>query len=157
MLSGVYDGYINLAELQARAVDIRHEGPETIPWNLMKLLHADLVTADELDRAVRAPLALRLTARREAMAKVLGDIPVIMGGRGHAGMKTPRIMVLRFVRRKMEFMNAIGQSVAEESIDDGARFSGNRDASMADGKMSSAEPRVTVPISLLDDSDKEMS
>ena len=157
MLSGVYDGYTNLAELQARAVDIRHEGPETIPWNLMKLLHADLVTADELDRAVRAPLALRLTARREAMAKVLGDIPVIMGGRGHAGMKTPRIMVLRFVRRKMEFMNAIGQSVAEESIDDGARFSGNRDASMADGKMSSAEPRVTVPISLLDDSDKEMS
>ena len=157
MLSGVYDENTNLAELQARAVDIRHEGPETIPWNLMKLLHADLVTADELDRAVRAPLALRLTARREAMAKVLGDIPVIMGGRGHAGMKTPRIMVLRFVRRKMEFMNAIGQSVAEESIDDGARFSGNRDASMADGKMSSAEPRVTVPISLLDDSDKEMS
>jgi hypothetical protein len=80
-----------------------------------------------------------------------------MGGRGHAGMKTSRIMVFRFVRRKMEFINAIGQPVAEEPIDDGARFFGNRDVSMADGKMSSAEPRETVPISLLDDSDEEMS
>ncbi|CAN9131100.1 unnamed protein product [Alternaria alternata] len=139
MLSGVYDENTNLAELQARAVDIRHEGPETMPWNLMKLLHADLVTADELDRAVRAPLALRLTARREAMAKVIGDIPVTMGGRGHAGMKTSRIIVLRFVRRKMEFVDAIGQSVAE-SVDEGARFFGNTDASIADVEMSGAEP-----------------
>jgi hypothetical protein len=91
------------------------------------------------------------------MAKVLEDIPVTMGGRGNAGMKTSRIIVLRFVRRKMEFIDAIGQSVAEESIDDGARFFSNRDASMADDEMSSAEPRVMVPISLLDDSDEEMS
>ncbi|RYN36059.1 hypothetical protein AA0119_g5000 [Alternaria tenuissima] len=139
MLSGVYDENTNLAGLHARAVDIRHEGPENMPWNLMKLLHADLVTADELDRAVRAPLALRLTARREAMAKVIGDIPVTMGGRGHAGMKTSRIIVLRFVRRKMEFVDAIGQSVAE-SVDEGARFFGNTDASIADVEMSGAEP-----------------
>ena len=157
MLSGAYDGYTNLAELQARAVDIRHEGPETMPWNLMKLLHADLVTADNLDGGVRDPLVLRLTAKKDAMAKVLEDIPVTMGGRGNAGMKTSRIIVLRFVRRKMEFIDAIGQSVAEESIDDGARFFGNRDASMADDEMSTAEPRVMVPISLLDDSDEEMS
>jgi hypothetical protein len=91
------------------------------------------------------------------MAKVLEDIPVTMGGRGNAGMKTSRIIVLRFVRRKMEFIDAIGQSVAEESIEDGARFFGNRDSSMADDEMSSAEPRVMVPISLLDDSDEEMS
>lgn len=80
-----------------------------------------------------------------------------MGGRGHAGMKTPRIMVLQFVRRKLEFMNAIGQSVAEESIDDGAKFFGKTVASVADGEMSSAEPRVPVPTSLLDGSDEEMS
>ena len=46
---------------------------------------------------------------------------------------------MRFVRRKMEFVDAIGQSVAE-SVDEGARFFGNTDASIADVEMSGAEP-----------------
>ncbi|KAG9192576.1 hypothetical protein G6011_11310 [Alternaria panax] len=71
MLAEEYDGYTDLSELRERAVDVRHEGPETMPRNLMKLLHADLVTPDELDRAVRAPLVLKLTAKRGAMAKFL--------------------------------------------------------------------------------------
>ncbi|CAG5149496.1 uncharacterized protein ALTATR162_LOCUS2381 [Alternaria atra] len=108
-LAGNYDGYINLPGLRDRAVDMRHEGAETIPRNLMKLLHADL-------------------AKKEAMAKVLEDLPVDMGERRHAGKKARRIMVMRFVKRKLEVLDAIGEFVAEESTDDETRVTGNKDA-----------------------------
>ncbi|KAL1800021.1 hypothetical protein ACET3X_000363 [Alternaria dauci] len=58
MLAGNHDGCTGLSGLYARAVDIRHEGPRSMPWNVMRLLHADLVIAEELDRAVRDPLVL---------------------------------------------------------------------------------------------------
>ena len=63
-LAGNYDGYINLPGLRDRAVDMRHEGAETIPRNLMKLLHADLVTATEIDRAVETHRCLRYRRRK---------------------------------------------------------------------------------------------
>jgi hypothetical protein len=135
-----YDGTYNLPEIRERAVDIRHGGPEVMPWNLMKLLHSDLVTADELDRAVRDPLVFKVQAKKEAMAKILEDVPVTMGVNGHAGMKTQSIMVMRFVRRKLEFLDAIGEFVREESTDDETWAIGNRDASFADDEMSGMEP-----------------
>jgi hypothetical protein len=45
-------------------------------------------------------------------------------------------MVMWFVRRRLEFLDAIGEYVAEESTDDEVRVIGDRDAEFADDKMS---------------------
>jgi serine/threonine protein kinase len=138
MLAGDYDEYFNIPDLRERAEDMRHEGPEMMPKTLIKLLHEDLVPATEIERAVQDPLVLKVRNHREALGKVLEDVPVTMAGKGHAGMKTERIIVMRFVRRKLEFLDAIGEYVAEESTDDETRGIGDRDAELADDEMSGA-------------------
>jgi hypothetical protein len=88
MLRGDYDGYYNIVETRERAVDMRHDGPQTLPRKLMELLHADLVTAVELDSAVRDPVVLKTVAKKEALGKVLEDAHVTISGSGHAGTRT---------------------------------------------------------------------
>ena len=73
------------------------------------------------------------------MAKVLEDLPVDMGERRHAGMKARRIMVMRFVKRKLEVLDAIGEFVAEESTGDETRVTGNKDAELADNETSGVD------------------
>jgi serine/threonine protein kinase len=60
MLAVDYDGYYNIPGLRERAEDMRHEGPKTMPKTLIKLLHEDLATAAELERAVQDPLVLKV-------------------------------------------------------------------------------------------------
>jgi hypothetical protein len=82
---------------------------------------------------------LKVQAKKEAMAKVLEDLPVDMGERRHAGKKARRIMVMRFVKRKLEALDAIGEFVAEESPDDETRVTGNKNAELADNETSGVD------------------
>ena len=82
---------------------------------------------------------LKVRAKKEAMAKVLEDLPVDMSERRHTGMKTSRIMVMRFVMRKLDVLDAIGEFVAEESTDDETRATRNRDAELADNETSGVD------------------
>lgn len=103
--------------LLGTAQDMRHEGPETIPRDMMRLLHADLATAAELERVMRDPVVIRFMARKEGLRSIVEDVPFIMDGM-NAGMKTQRILVVRFRSKKLEFLRAMGEEDAEGETDD---------------------------------------
>ena len=96
-------------ELRPKLEEVRSTGPETVLDELLKLLHEDLVTEKELDDAMRDPVVLRFKTKREELQRVIGNDPVVMGSGGHAGMKTMRIMVLRFTGRRNKFLRAVGE------------------------------------------------
>jgi hypothetical protein len=118
MLADTYDGPFDMAgvreQLEPRLTQMRHEGPQMLPRDVTKLLHSDLVTGPELERAVQDPLVLKFEAQKEEMRRIVEDVPVEMGGAGNAGTKTQGIMVMRFTSRKREFLEAIGKLVVEE-------------------------------------------
>jgi hypothetical protein len=118
MLASTYDGPFEMDDLRKqlapRLEQMRHDGPETLPRDLMKLLHSDLVTGPELERAVQGPLVIRFQAKKEEMRKIVEDVLVEMGGAGFAGMKTHGIMVVRFTRRKKLLLVAIGEASLEQ-------------------------------------------
>jgi hypothetical protein len=120
ILAGSSDGALGVdhvrAQLAPRLEQMRHEGPDTMHQELMHLLHSDLVTGPELDRAVRDPVVIKFTAKEE-MRRIVEDVPVVMGETGNAGMKTQGIMVMRFTSRKREFLEAIREVVVEEDED----------------------------------------
>jgi hypothetical protein len=96
-----------LDDLLARLTDVRHEGPTSyIPPTLRSLLHADLVTKDEL---VDATVVLRFAARHEEFVRIVAGEETVMGGAGFAGMRTKRIMVARFAKRKEDFAGFVGR------------------------------------------------
>jgi len=97
-----------------RLVDLRHEGPATMSPALARTLHSDLVTAEELEHALREPTVLKFGARHDEFVKVIAGEPVVMGAGGHAGMRTNRVLVVRFTDRKDDF-GRIGRETSVES------------------------------------------
>ncbi|KAH6872570.1 hypothetical protein BKA58DRAFT_148254 [Alternaria rosae] len=87
-LSRHYDGYHSISDLRDGAEDIRHEGPQVIPRDLMMLLHADLTTAAELDRAVQEPPVAEVSASQEELGEISGDDSVTVGGSDYGAMNT---------------------------------------------------------------------
>jgi len=66
------------AELEGRALDLRHDGPNTLPRYMMKMLHADLATAAELDDAFRDPTVFTFRTRKEEVRKIVENVSVEM-------------------------------------------------------------------------------
>ncbi|KAF1843237.1 uncharacterized protein K460DRAFT_368144 [Cucurbitaria berberidis CBS 394.84] len=97
-----------------RVEKLRNTGPETIPRYMMKLLHADLATEEELESAFRKLTVLKFETRREEFRRIVKDVPLMMGTWGHAGMKGKRIMVMRFTTRKADFLRTIGEGYVED-------------------------------------------
>ncbi|KAF2824166.1 hypothetical protein CC86DRAFT_420581 [Ophiobolus disseminans] len=91
-----------------RLTDLRHGGAEYMSPALTRLLHADLVTGEEMEHALREPVMLQFNTRHEAFVRVIAGEPVVMGPGGHAGMRTNRVMVMRFTNRRADFAR-IGQ------------------------------------------------
>ena len=85
-LSGHFDGYHSISDLRDGAEDLRHEGPHLIPKALLKLLHADLATAAELDRAVQEPAVIEGAADKEAFGELSEDDSVTVGGSDYGGV-----------------------------------------------------------------------
>lgn len=96
-------------ELGGIAEDLLRQGPHTLPRNMMMLIHADFVTGEELNCAVRNSAVLKFPTRNEEMRRIVDDVPVAISGAANAGMKTRRILVMRFTMRKREFLVAIGE------------------------------------------------
>jgi hypothetical protein len=128
------------AQLAPRLGQMRHEGPDTIPQELMHLLHSDLVTGPELDRAARDPVVIKFQAKKKEMRRIVQDVPVVMGGAGNAGMKTQGIMVMRFTSRKRKFLEDMGEGGVEEDEDVEMGGAENSGAEMADAEMGGTEP-----------------
>lgn len=87
---------------------MRNTGPEMIPRDLIKLLHADLASEEELEHAMRHPVVMKFGARKDSVKRILENAPVVMGSGGHAGMKTERIVVVRYTTRKAGFLRIVG-------------------------------------------------
>jgi hypothetical protein len=93
---------------------IRHEGPQNVPWPMMKVLHADVATDEEMEDAVREPTVLKFATMREELRRLRDRVPVVMGLGGHAGMRTNGILVIRFKRRKAGFLRIVGEDDVDE-------------------------------------------
>ncbi|KAF1913405.1 hypothetical protein BDU57DRAFT_355728 [Ampelomyces quisqualis] len=96
------------AKVFGRLTDIRQAGPAHLPRFLAEKVHSDLVTDDEMRRALREPTVLTFKNRHAAFVRIIADEPVDMGSGGHAGMKTSRILVIRFTSRKEAFSRMRG-------------------------------------------------
>jgi hypothetical protein len=91
-----------------RLEDMRLLGPAELPVEMLRHMHADLATDREIEVAMRAPTVIRFERRYEAFLKLVAGERVDMGSGGHAGMKTVRIMVVRFGARKNQFLRIVG-------------------------------------------------
>ena len=96
---------------------LRHEGPQHIPWTLFKVLHSDLATEEEFERALREPTVLKFETRLEEAAKILAGEPVVAGPGGCVGMKTKRIMVAKFTTKKEDYAKIVGMRVRDEDME----------------------------------------
>jgi hypothetical protein len=83
-------------ELKGRLRDIRHEGPMKLPEKMVQKLHLELVTEEEVKWAFREPTVFKFTWHFEKVQAIVTDQKVCMGRGGFAGMKTKRILVVRF-------------------------------------------------------------
>ncbi|EUC29322.1 hypothetical protein COCCADRAFT_106832 [Bipolaris zeicola 26-R-13] len=92
MTTADYEGDMDIQGLQRSLVgiaqDMRHVGPETMPRDIMRLLHADLTTAGELECAVRNPLVLKLRSQKEVTKVVRDDGSVAVVGVENVETKT---------------------------------------------------------------------
>jgi hypothetical protein len=77
---GPVDAQMLRSSLTGIAQDMRHIGPETIPKDVIRLLHADLATATELEHGMRDPTARKLRSEKEVTNAVAEDGPVVVGG-----------------------------------------------------------------------------
>ncbi|KAF2029726.1 hypothetical protein EK21DRAFT_112600 [Setomelanomma holmii] len=91
------------------------EGPEHIPRPLLKLLHSDIVSEEEMERALREPTVSKFEAKKEDFRKILAGEAVVMGFGGCAGMKTGRVIDFRFNTKKNDFLRRTGMAVDDES------------------------------------------
>ncbi|EUC40968.1 hypothetical protein COCMIDRAFT_107438 [Bipolaris oryzae ATCC 44560] len=92
MTAADYEGDMDMQGLRRSlmgiAEDIRHAGPETMPRDIMRLLHADLTTARELECAMRNPLVLKLRSKKEATKAVTDNGLVAVVGVENVETKT---------------------------------------------------------------------
>jgi hypothetical protein len=96
---------------------IRHEGPQNMPWSMVKMLHADLATDEGMEDAVREPTVLKFATMREELRRLRDEVPVEMGPARHAGMRTNGILVIRFKRREAGFLRIVGEDDVREEDD----------------------------------------
>lgn len=90
------------AQLQARLIDIRTSGPAQFPRTTYQRLRSDLATLAEFEHALREPTVIKFEDRHQDFIEIVADEPVEMGTGGHAGIKTKRIVVMRFATKKSE-------------------------------------------------------
>ncbi|KAF5845438.1 hypothetical protein GGP41_003046 [Bipolaris sorokiniana] len=92
MTAADYEGGMDSQGLRMSLVgiaqDMRHVGPETIPRDIVRLFHADLTTAAELECAVRNPLVLKVRSKKQTTKAVGEDRPVAMVGVENVETKT---------------------------------------------------------------------
>lgn len=115
------DGTFGLEDVKQqfiiRAEDMRNTGPKTIPRDVVKMLHSDLATEEELGFAMRNPTVIKFGTKREELRRIVEGVPVEMGSGGHAGRKGGRILVMRFTARKAGFLRIVGEDEVEEVED----------------------------------------
>jgi hypothetical protein len=106
------EGSVGMEEVRAkvydRLVDIRQAGPQQLPDELAEMIRSHLVTNEEMRRALREPTVIAFNSKHEAFVRIIADEPVEMGIGGHAGMKTSRILVMRFRSRRQVFSKMCG-------------------------------------------------
>ncbi|KAL7774368.1 hypothetical protein CFE70_005280 [Pyrenophora teres f. teres 0-1] len=93
--------------LEGDATDLRDEGPFSLPPFMMRFLHSDLATADDIENALRDPTALNLPTKKEEVRRIVEDMPVAMAESSNAEIETSRIMVMEFNTKKDEFTRKI--------------------------------------------------
>jgi hypothetical protein len=96
-------------EFEARLVDIRHEGPMEMPAKMVQKLHVDLMTEEEVKWAFREPSVFKFTSQFEKFRAIVTNEKVDMGKGEYAGMKTKRILVARFRKKKDAFLRIVGK------------------------------------------------
>jgi hypothetical protein len=105
-------------KLYDRLVDIRQAGPQELPREILEV-EEEMVTEEEMRVAVREPTVLTFNSKHEAFARIIADEPIEMG-EGHVGMKTGRVLVMRFTARKGVFSRMCGvEPEGERSSADG--------------------------------------
>ena len=96
-----------------RLEQIRATGPPNLPQLMAKQLHADLATEEEFEHALRTPTVLKFHSLKHQLNQLEHHTPVAMGLGGHAGMKTHRLMVIRFTNLKAGFFRVVGEGYEE--------------------------------------------
>ncbi|KAH7382413.1 hypothetical protein DE146DRAFT_792830 [Phaeosphaeria sp. MPI-PUGE-AT-0046c] len=104
-MRGVRDRFVR------RLSDVRITGPMLLPRDIAKHVHADLVTDEEMRKALTEPVVIKFERKYDGFLKLAAGKEVNMGSGGFAGMRTGRILVVRFGVRKDNFLRAVGEYV----------------------------------------------
>lgn len=106
------------ARFRGRLSDLRVTGPERLPRDIAQHVHADLMGGEELDKGMKEPVVIKFEEKYDEFLKLDAGEEVRMGEGEHAGMRTGRIMVVRFGARKADFLTAVGETVEDEEEED---------------------------------------
>ncbi|KAH7062940.1 hypothetical protein BKA63DRAFT_189377 [Paraphoma chrysanthemicola] len=105
------------SRLGAELERLRSEGPHGVPATLMKVLHSDLATEEEFRRGAVETTVLKFGARKEEITRMLAGEMVGMGAGGHVGMRTKRILVIRFTAKKEDYERVVGTARKNEEVE----------------------------------------
>jgi hypothetical protein len=103
-----------LARFRDSLVDIRHTGPDTFPRPVARMLHDDIATNEEFGNALREPSVVKFDRRHEEFVRIVADERVEMREGACAGMKTGRILVVRFEERREGWLRIVGLENGDE-------------------------------------------
>ncbi|OAL03257.1 hypothetical protein IQ06DRAFT_105268 [Phaeosphaeriaceae sp. SRC1lsM3a] len=103
---------VSLQDLRSRFVghlsDIRITGPIELPSSIKEYVYADLVTNEDMKKATSKPVVIKFERKYEAFLKLTAGEELEIGSGGFAGMRTGRIMVVRFGRLRTTFLVRVG-------------------------------------------------
>lgn len=103
---------VSLQDLRSRFVghlsDIRITGPIELPSSIKEHVYADLVTNEDMKKATSKPVVIKFERKYEAFLKLAAGEELEIGSGGFAGMRTGRIMVVRFGRLRTTFLVRVG-------------------------------------------------
>jgi hypothetical protein len=103
-----------IQEFVLRFNSIRQMGPEHMSRTMVEKMHADLVMSEEMVYVLRKPIILEFVWRVEAFGRIVNRDKVQMGVGGFVGMKTERILVVRFREKKGAFLRIVGEDEDED-------------------------------------------
>jgi hypothetical protein len=103
-----------LARFKDSLVDIRHTGPDTFPRPIARMLHDDIATNQDFGYALREPTVVKFDRRHEEFVRIVADERVEMRHGACAGMKTGRILVVRFGERREGWLGIVGLENEDE-------------------------------------------
>jgi serine/threonine protein kinase len=159
-IQGVLDdnGAFSLSDVKRwfglRLEKIRASGPPNFPQLMAKDLHADLATEEELEHALRKPTVLKFGSQKHQLNRFEHHTPVAVGLGGHAGMKTNRIIVIRFTSLKAGFFRVVGEGYVEDEEDIVGDMAAE-DVVMEDGHVKVEEEMMTGVVDGQDDDAKD--